>query len=412
MSAAENDSRMAFRQDDTLNLHRPVAFAYSWGRSRAVFAVFEDQHGFFSEVAREPGFNRAFWPAVENHLRLTSRLQEKSQEVRQLDQQLDQSQRQLGELNKELKNKLLDLQSFVKISNDLYSLFDEEQLFSTLKETIKTHLGASSAEIMVHGGEGNFVIRRLPEPDEKSEIAPSLDVESELFSLLAKSPRPVILPLAASGLKQKEPFLSAAFRSGYLVASAIKTGGQIACVLLVGEKNNKAQFSGMDLDFLYIISNIASLSLENIHQYSTIERLSYTDSMTGVYNYRYFYKRLGEEILRAKRYGRELSLVILDIDNFKSFNDNYGHQAGDLVLKQLSDLITKTVRSIDVLSRYGGEEFCIIMPDTGIDNCQVFIERLRAEIADFGFESELFSRGNKILGVGGRSGISPACPHA
>jgi diguanylate cyclase (GGDEF)-like protein len=142
--------------------------------------------------------------------------------------------------------------------------------------------------------------------------------------------------------------------------------------------------------------------MENIHQYSTIEKLSYTDSMTGVFNYRYFYKRLSEEILRAKRYERELALVILDIDNFKLFNDNYGHQAGDEVLKQLSELITRTIRSIDVVSRYGGEEFCIIMPDTGIANCTVFIERLRFQIAEHKFESKLFERGNSIsVSVGG-----------
>jgi len=124
--------------------------------------------------------------------------------------------------------------------------------------------------------------------------------------------------------------------------------------------------------------------------------------MTQIYNYRYFYKRLSEEVLRAKRYDRELALVILDIDNFKSFNDNYGHQAGDLVLRQLSDLITKTIRSIDVVSRYGGEEFCIIMPDTGIGDCETFIERLRCQIADFKFESELFPQGGKIsVSVGG-----------
>jgi diguanylate cyclase (GGDEF)-like protein len=124
--------------------------------------------------------------------------------------------------------------------------------------------------------------------------------------------------------------------------------------------------------------------------------------MTEIYNYRYFYKRLNEEVLRARRFERELALVILDIDNFKTFNDNFGHQAGDLILKQLSDLITRTIRSIDVVSRYGGEEFCIIMPDTGFGNCSVFIERLRSQIAEFQFDSALLPKGNHIsISVGG-----------
>jgi diguanylate cyclase (GGDEF)-like protein len=111
---------------------------------------------------------------------------------------------------------------------------------------------------------------------------------------------------------------------------------------------------------------------------------------------------LNEEILRAKRFTRDLALVILDIDNFKLFNDNYGHQTGDLVLKRLAEIITRTIRSIDIVSRYGGEEFCIIMPDTNAANCEVFIERLRSEIAQFRLESDILKEDNVItVSVGG-----------
>jgi diguanylate cyclase (GGDEF)-like protein len=208
--------------------------------------------------------------------------------------------------------------------------------------------------------------------------------------------------MVGSGLKHNELFLGQALREGIQVVAGIRLAGQTACILLVGQKNDNSQYSRQDLDYFSILCNIASLAMDNIHQYSTIEKLSYTDSMTGVFNYRYFYKRLGEEILRARRYNRELALVILDIDNFKSFNDNYGHQAGDFVLKHLSDLITKTIRSIDIVSRYGGEEFCIIMPDTGTNNCEIFIERLRSQIAEFKFESKLFPEPVSIsVSVGG-----------
>jgi diguanylate cyclase (GGDEF)-like protein len=268
-----------------------------------------------------------------------------------------------------------------------------------LRETVTRQVGAGSVDIMVPDGEGKFVVRGDSVPDRGGL---TLDRASELCELIMKSARPVPLPLAGSGIGRGEPFLDAAIAAGIVVASAIRAGGETACILLIGEKGDNPQYSNQDMDFIYVVSNIASLALDNIYQYSTIEKLSYTDSMTGVFNYRYFYKRLNEEILRAKRYERELSLVILDIDNFKSFNDNFGHQAGDLILRQLSDLITRTIRSIDVVSRYGGEEFCIIMPDTGIGNCAVFIERLRSHIAEFKFESELFVKGSNItVSVGG-----------
>jgi diguanylate cyclase (GGDEF)-like protein len=399
-STSESDIRLAFKNEGFERMISPVVFAYSWGRSCSVLVVADDEMGYFSQMSKDHDFNRVFWPGLDASLRMNQKLYEMNIENRQFYQQLGQAKRELSELNRELKNKLLDIQSFVKVSNQLYSLFNEEQLFQTLKGTVTGQLNAAVAEIMVPSGEGKFAVSagsNLPSPERLE-----LNVESEICDLIAKSPRPVVLPLAGSGLSRDEPFLGEAIKAGIMVASAIRTGGKTACILLIGEKNDKSQYSNQDLDFLFVISNIASLALDNIYQYSTIEKLSYTDSMTGIYNYRYFYKRLSEETLRAKRYDRELGLVIFDIDSFKSFNDNYGHQAGDLILKQLSDLITKTIRSIDVVSRYGGEEFCIIMPDTGVGNCAVFIERLRTQIAEFKFESEFFPKGSNIsVSVGG-----------
>jgi diguanylate cyclase (GGDEF)-like protein len=401
LSSADNDIRLALKSDLDYSMAAPVSFAYSWGRYRSVLVVADDPQGDFSLLAQDPGFNRVFWPGLEQNLRNSQKMLDNGFEIRQLDQQLGQAKKDITELNKNLRNKLLDIQSFVKVSNELYSLFNEGQLFQTLKSMVQSELGAGIAEILVPTGEGKFSIKMSDNSDQSLKRL-VLEDNSELCELIMKSNRPVTLPLVGSGLAKNEPFLPEAFSMGFVMASAIRTGGKTSCILLVGEKRDGSHYSNQDLDFLFVISNIASLALDNIYQYSTIEKLSYTDSMTGVHNYRYFYKRLNEEVLRAKRYEREIALVILDIDNFKSFNDNYGHQAGDLVLKQLSDLITRTIRSIDVVSRYGGEEFCIIMPDTGVGNCTVFIERLRSQIAEFQFESDLFPKGSSIsVSVGG-----------
>ncbi len=401
LSRNESDSLPAFKRISHNVGASTVAFAYSWSRVRSVYIVGDDPLGKFSEISTDGEFNRIFWPGLENALRLNQMLHDRNRETRDLSVQLELARKEVNEVNRELKSKLLDLKGFVNISNELFSLFDEGGLFEKVKAIVCERLGAASAEILLPSGDGNYIPREKRDPDNPDTVL-MLDSVSELAELISNSSRPILLPIAGSGLKQNEPFLRAALNANYQIASAIRAGGQTACILLAAQKSDKSHFTSQDLDFLNIICNIASLSLENIHQYSTIEKLSYTDSMTGIYNYRYFYKRLNEEILRAKRYDRELALVILDIDNFKSFNDNYGHQAGDLVLKQLSDLITKTIRSIDVVSRYGGEEFCIIMPDTNIGNCEVFIERLRSQIAEFRFESNLFQRGSSIsVSVGG-----------
>lgn len=374
-----------------------ITFRYKWGRSRALILAAEDKSGLLADALNDQEFNRTFWPALDNHIRQAARLTDTISDAKRLKSDLSQTRRDILDLNKELNKKLLDLQSFVKISSDLYSYFNEEQLFESLRKTVCVQLGARNAEIMHPTGDGKFAVQFAGgSPDLV------LDSDSKLLAMLKKNARPLLLPVVGSGMGKDEPFLRNAIGKGYEVALAIRVENQTGCILIVREKIDKGHYTDSNLDFLSIISNIASLALENIRQYSTIEKLSYTDSMTGVFNYRYFYKRLNEEILRAKRFTRDLALVILDIDNFKLFNDNYGHQTGDLVLKRLAEIITRTIRSIDIVSRYGGEEFCIIMPDTNAANCEVFIERLRSEIAQFRLESDILKEDNVItVSVGG-----------
>jgi diguanylate cyclase (GGDEF)-like protein len=112
-----------------------------------------------------------------------------------------------------------------------------------------------------------------------------------------------------------------------------------------------------------------------------LERLSISDGLTGLFNHRHIHGLLGEEFERAERSGDRVSVAMLDLDRFKSINDTYGHQAGDRVLVQLADILRETAREIDRLGRYGGEEFMALLPETGIDDAAVFVERVRREVA-------------------------------
>lgn len=106
------------------------------------------------------------------------------------------------------------------------------------------------------------------------------------------------------------------------------------------------------------------------------EKLANLDGLTGLYNHACFQKRLDEEIDRATRHKRSISLIMLDLDNFKLFNDTWGHQEGDLVLKWFSEILNKSVRNHDIAARYGGEEFVVILPETDAPSAMVVAERI------------------------------------
>lgn len=108
-----------------------------------------------------------------------------------------------------------------------------------------------------------------------------------------------------------------------------------------------------------------------------LERLAITDPVTMLRNHRFFQDQLKIEVARALRHGRDLSLIMLDIDHFKLFNDTHGHPTGDKLLRGVAQRLTEAVRNLDTVARYGGEEFAILLPDTPIDRAQLVAERVR-----------------------------------
>jgi diguanylate cyclase (GGDEF)-like protein len=135
--------------------------------------------------------------------------------------------------------------------------------------------------------------------------------------------------------------------------------------------------------FLYIGMGAALGYLARSHkqQKTLLEGLSVHDRLTGLYNYSYFVDRLTEEKTRADRYGNFFSLIMFDIDFFKMFNDTYGHEAGNEVIQRIGKVVSKSVRNVDIVSRYGGEEFAILLPYTLGQEAQKVAERIREAIA-------------------------------
>jgi diguanylate cyclase (GGDEF)-like protein len=129
--------------------------------------------------------------------------------------------------------------------------------------------------------------------------------------------------------------------------------------------------------FVFVVCSLSLKTTSDIMQLYALKQENITDSLMGIFNRHYLDRRLKEETQRAQSYSKPLSIFMIDIDHFKIINDNYGHQIGDLVLKNIAQNIKESLRESDVLARYGGEEFVVILPRTQISTSYKLAERLR-----------------------------------
>lgn len=160
-----------------------------------------------------------------------------------------------------------------------------------------------------------------------------------------------------------------------LAAFPIRLQGKHVATLVLG-----SQMVSQHTDVLSLLLEKLSTALGRAQRYQDAAHSAITDALTGLYNKAYFLESLKNEVARSQRSQRPISLVLFDFDNFKQFNDTHGHIEGDKLLQQLGQIVRSTVRAIDIPSRYGGEEFTIILPETAHDAAFSFAERLRTEI--------------------------------
>ncbi len=151
-------------------------------------------------------------------------------------------------------------------------------------------------------------------------------------------------------------------RSGLAVPIAVKDRAEGVVVV---EDDGHRRFSVAEREALQVLANQAAAALENERLYRRAEQQAIRDGLTGLYNHRHFQERLRQECRRAHRYGTPLSLLMLDLDDFKTFNDQFGHQTGDEALREVGRILfAVTRRGVDLAARYGGEEFAVILPHT------------------------------------------------
>jgi diguanylate cyclase (GGDEF)-like protein len=164
--------------------------------------------------------------------------------------------------------------------------------------------------------------------------------------------------------------------TGSVIAVPLKSSGTVIGVLDLFDRVDAELFDDRDLATIRTFASQATVAIDNVLLHNEAQRLSITDGLTGLWNYRYFTMTVGKEIERSARFGRPLALLMLDIDLFKTVNDTYGHQRGDAVLIELAGRIRAQVRDVDTVARYGGEEIVVILPETDEGGAAQAAERI------------------------------------
>jgi diguanylate cyclase (GGDEF)-like protein len=151
---------------------------------------------------------------------------------------------------------------------------------------------------------------------------------------------------------------------------------RVVGVLNLADKIEDECFSCEDIALIELFSQLVGASIGNIKLFEKIQRQATTDGLTGLANHKRFYGILEKELWRSRRYGGQISLIMVDVDNLKKINDAYGHRAGDKVIRQISRKIRECIRQIDTAARYGGDEFAVILPNTSLKDATVVAKRM------------------------------------
>jgi diguanylate cyclase (GGDEF)-like protein len=286
------------------------------------------------------------------------------------------------------RTKTRNLHALYEVSNSFSSLLDLDQVLKTALATAREISSCDSAYVALTEGEGHkFSVRAWWG---HASVEKPIYLEDELAAWIWENKKPIRY---TRGQKEKG-LVSFAKREGMLGSTQsflmvpLMAGEDILGVIRLNSQK-PATYQAYDQDVLTTLANQTAMAVENALMVRQIRDMAIRDGLTGIYNHRYFQERLMEEMTKAERYNKDLSLALLDVDHFKKFNDSYGHQEGDRVLRVVAELIQGTVRhKIDTVARYGGEEFAVILPESDGNTGKELAERIRKNIESYLFEND------------------------
>ena len=265
-----------------------------------------------------------------------------------------------------------------RIGDTLSATHDLDRILSVVLETAMAATRARAGAVLLLGADRTelelAVGQGLEERGASNDLR--LPLGGGVAGRVARSGEPVRGRVGAGDLVPApgEPLAET------LLAVPLRSSTTVIGVLTLYDRADGELFDEADLSTLRTFTSQATVAVDNVVLHEEARRLSITDGLTGLWNYRYFTITIAKEIERAARFGRPLALLMMDLDHFKLVNDVYGHQRGDAVLVELAGRIRAQVRDVDTLARYGGEEFVVILPETDEEGAVQAAERIRSAV--------------------------------
>ncbi len=320
---------------------------------------------------------------------LNELLVKQSKDLEQANLEVGTLNKNLRGKNKELRKNIYNLHSLFEVALELNSILDLHRLVNSILLTLA---GQFSSKYSLFLFAPKPEIDRLQLFNSKGYYLDSIagiyiEKDDPLIHYFANHNLPTLMKDLKRKVKESQAIMDL-MEAGVEIVTPINIKGLTEGIIGLGPRLENLKYTKNDIEHISILTNIISIAVANASLYHEIEQLSYTDGMTTLHNFRYFKLRLKEEIVRHKRTKTGLSLLILDVDNFKNFNDTMGHPAGDEVLKKLAAILKSTVRENDIVARYGGEEFAVILPAVEKEGARILADRIRENIEQTYFEHE------------------------
>jgi len=272
----------------------------------------------------------------------------------------------------------------LNFTNKMSHVLDMDELAEYMLTLITKGLHAKEASLFLTDNNDSDFFPRYTVPIEGNRSSGiRLAKDSPITTWLSKEDHPLnreqidIIPQMKSLWQKERDELG---KSQIELFFPIKNKGTLIGVLAVGKKRHGTRYRSEDVDLVMTMTSQAGVVIENAQLYAAAKMRANTDELTGLFNHRYFHERLEEEISRGLRFGTVFSLVFLDLDLFKVYNDTHGHLAGDEILRHLGKSLSGALRNTDMAFRYGGDEFAVILPATDTTNAYKVAERIRKRV--------------------------------